>query len=260
VASCNCGVDYKPKSVRAADAVKANPEKSDRAIAKEIGVSQPTVSKARKEVEATDKQLSVETRTGLDGKTRKVPQERAKHEEEGETPEEELFESLVRITKLEGQVSKLTEALRVKEKHEGRDWPADLTAKQIKQRDKCLGAIAYWQRELEKFYNEITGQPAWRVELVKGGVRYGNGLRFSTRDEAEFYRTRVAEDSREDCATAETIACQGEKGNVSVDGSNIRFEHGDCVLFDWRPVSADDAAASADKRKADHAALDGAAP
>src|SRR6478736_6101428 len=60
VASCNCGVDYKPKSVRAADAVKANPEKSDRAIAKEIGVSQPTVSKARKEVEATDKQLSVE--------------------------------------------------------------------------------------------------------------------------------------------------------------------------------------------------------
>ena len=32
VASCNCGVPYQPKSVRAAEAVKANPEKSNRAI------------------------------------------------------------------------------------------------------------------------------------------------------------------------------------------------------------------------------------
>jgi hypothetical protein len=76
-ASCNCGMDYKPKSVRAREAVEANPEKSDRAIAKEVGVSQPTVSKARKELEATDKQLSVQERTGLDGKTRKLPERNA---------------------------------------------------------------------------------------------------------------------------------------------------------------------------------------
>jgi hypothetical protein len=68
-ASCTCGVAYMPKSIRAAEAIAKNPEKSDRAIAVEIGVSQPTVSKAR----TTDKRFSVEARTGLDGKTRKMP-------------------------------------------------------------------------------------------------------------------------------------------------------------------------------------------
>jgi DNA-binding MurR/RpiR family transcriptional regulator len=53
--------------------IKAEPEKSDRAIAKKTGVSQPTVSKARKKMETTDKDLSVEKRTGLDGRTRKLP-------------------------------------------------------------------------------------------------------------------------------------------------------------------------------------------
>ena len=38
-ASCNCGVSYIPKALRAAEAVKANPEKSDRAIAADIGVA-----------------------------------------------------------------------------------------------------------------------------------------------------------------------------------------------------------------------------
>ena len=85
-ASCNCGVAYQPKSVRAAEAVKANPEKSDRAIAAEIGVSQPTVSKARKDLEATDKELSVDERIGLDGKTRKLPE---KKQEPEKKPDEE---------------------------------------------------------------------------------------------------------------------------------------------------------------------------
>jgi hypothetical protein len=70
-ASCNCGKAYLPKAVRAAEAVAAHPEKSDRAIAADIGVSQPTVSKARKET--TDNNLSVERRIGLDGKTRRMP-------------------------------------------------------------------------------------------------------------------------------------------------------------------------------------------
>jgi hypothetical protein len=70
-ASCNCGKAYVPKAARAAEAVAAHPEKSDRAIAADIGVSQPTVSKARKET--TDNNLSVERRIGLDGKTRRMP-------------------------------------------------------------------------------------------------------------------------------------------------------------------------------------------
>jgi hypothetical protein len=74
---CDCSAPAIPKTQRAIEAIKADPDRSDRAIAKDIGVSQPIVSKARKEVEATDKQLSVEARTGLDGKTRKVPEKKA---------------------------------------------------------------------------------------------------------------------------------------------------------------------------------------
>jgi hypothetical protein len=69
--SCGCGAPYIPASERAAAAIAANPAKSDRMIAAEIGVSQPTVSKARKA--STDKRLSVEKRIGKDGKARKVP-------------------------------------------------------------------------------------------------------------------------------------------------------------------------------------------
>jgi hypothetical protein len=69
-ASCNCGKPYVPKAERAREAVKANPEKSDRAIAADIGVSPMTVSRAR----ATVPDVTVDERIGLDGKTRKLPQ------------------------------------------------------------------------------------------------------------------------------------------------------------------------------------------
>jgi hypothetical protein len=71
-ASCNCGKPYLPRE-RAAKAVAEHPEKSDRAIAEEIGVSHPTVAKARREA-ATGNDLPVEkSRIGKDGKTRKLP-------------------------------------------------------------------------------------------------------------------------------------------------------------------------------------------
>jgi hypothetical protein len=69
-ASCNCGKPYIPAKVRAAEAIKANPQKSDRAIAADIGVSHTTVQEARK---STGNNLPVdEPRIGLDGKTRKM--------------------------------------------------------------------------------------------------------------------------------------------------------------------------------------------
>jgi hypothetical protein len=72
-ASCNCGQPYVPAKQRAAEAVAANPQKSDRAIAEEIGVSHPTVAKARKE--ATGNDLPVDKpRVGKDGKTRRLPE------------------------------------------------------------------------------------------------------------------------------------------------------------------------------------------
>jgi hypothetical protein len=49
-------------------AVRLNPEKSDRAIAAEIGVNQSTVSRARSR---TDAGASFDSRIGLDGKRRR---------------------------------------------------------------------------------------------------------------------------------------------------------------------------------------------
>jgi hypothetical protein len=58
-----------PKAVRAAEAIKANPAKSDGAIAADIGVNRSTVTRAR---QTTSADAPVE-RTGLDGKSRRVP-------------------------------------------------------------------------------------------------------------------------------------------------------------------------------------------
>jgi hypothetical protein len=69
---CDCSAPAIPKTQRAIEAVKANPEKSNRAIAAEIGADEKTVRKAR---EATADQSAV--RAGLDGKTRKMPEKKA---------------------------------------------------------------------------------------------------------------------------------------------------------------------------------------
>jgi hypothetical protein len=53
--------------------IEAQPEKSDRELAKQAKVSHPTIAKARKQAEATGKALPVEKRVGADGKARKQP-------------------------------------------------------------------------------------------------------------------------------------------------------------------------------------------
>ena len=63
-AACNCGVEYVPARERAAAAVAANPEKSNRAIAGDIGVSEPTVRRARSGASYD----APEKRVGQDGK------------------------------------------------------------------------------------------------------------------------------------------------------------------------------------------------
>jgi predicted DNA-binding ribbon-helix-helix protein len=55
-------------------AVKASPERADRAIAKEIGVHHATVAKARDQLDIS---IQLNERTGLDGKTRKYMKVRA---------------------------------------------------------------------------------------------------------------------------------------------------------------------------------------
>lgn len=70
-ATCDCGAAYVPAGQLAAKAIAANPDKSDRAIAEEIGVSHQVVGRARKK--ATGPNGPVATRTGRDGKARKPP-------------------------------------------------------------------------------------------------------------------------------------------------------------------------------------------
>jgi transposase len=61
-----------------AKVVAAQPGKSDRELAKQAGVSHPTIAKARRKAEATGKALPVEKRVGADGKARKQPAKKAK--------------------------------------------------------------------------------------------------------------------------------------------------------------------------------------
>jgi hypothetical protein len=69
-ASCNCGKPYVPAKQRAAEAIAANPLRSNRAIAEEIGVSDETVNRARRETPATD---VAPEREGRDGKVYRLP-------------------------------------------------------------------------------------------------------------------------------------------------------------------------------------------
>jgi hypothetical protein len=78
-ASCTCGAPYLPAGQRAVEAVKANPEKSNRAIAGELGVSKDTVRRAR-----TGASAPVDKRVGLDGKTRRLPTRQEPEYEPGE--------------------------------------------------------------------------------------------------------------------------------------------------------------------------------
>lgn len=69
-ASCNCGKPYVPKKQRAADAIKANPRRSNVDIAEELGVSDMTVKRARDELGSTYVEPE---REGRDGKVYHLP-------------------------------------------------------------------------------------------------------------------------------------------------------------------------------------------
>lgn len=74
-AACDCGVLYIPNGAEKRDAatkaLKADPNKSDRQIAKAVGVSHPSVAKLRSKLEAAGDVENFTTRT--DTKGRKQP-------------------------------------------------------------------------------------------------------------------------------------------------------------------------------------------
>lgn len=69
---CDCGVDYIYVRAleRAEKAIMEHPDKSNRAIAANVGVAESTVRNARK---ATAQKCAVEKRIGRDGKKRRLP-------------------------------------------------------------------------------------------------------------------------------------------------------------------------------------------
>lgn len=98
-ASCNCGKPYLPAKKRAAEAIAANPQKSNRAIAEEIGVGRRTVDRARDELGGPG---GPPEREGRDGKVYRLPVK----EQADPSPAEEATESFKTLVDL---------ALRVKD-------------------------------------------------------------------------------------------------------------------------------------------------
>lgn len=91
-ASCDCGKPYVPARERAAEAIAAHPEKSNRAIAEEIGVGEPTVRRARNEAASPD---APETVTGRDGKTYPATKPKRPSNYEPEPGEDDLIDFIV---------------------------------------------------------------------------------------------------------------------------------------------------------------------
>jgi hypothetical protein len=119
-ASCNCGKPYVPARQRAVDAVAAHPEKSNRAIADDIGVSHETVRQARA---STDNQLAVEApRTGKDGKTRKLPSYRppqAEAQQDDPSQDEDIIDQIINLFEQLSRSGRVRCAVQLREIWEG---------------------------------------------------------------------------------------------------------------------------------------------
>lgn len=105
-ASCNCGKPYVPKRQRTADAIAANPQKSNRAIGDEIGVSHTFVNEVRKEHEGGNNFPRV--REGRDGKIYRLPEREVEPDDDG--PPDTEHEEGLRVISVRGFLNRATEA------------------------------------------------------------------------------------------------------------------------------------------------------
>jgi hypothetical protein len=140
-ASCNCGKPYVPKRQRAAEAIVANPQKSDRAIAADIGVDHKTVGAARREL--TGEHSPVE-REGLDGKVRRLP---VREEPDDDADHEEGL----RVIAARGMLNRATEAREIATV--GKLEASDVTAEMIQAADDAAAAwsnVAQQLREMTR--------------------------------------------------------------------------------------------------------------
>jgi hypothetical protein len=169
--------------------LKADPTRSDRAIAKTTKTDHKTVASVRAKKERRGEIPHVKTRT--DSKGREQPAKKQK-------------------------------ASKPEPKVEARPEPSATTAK------------------------------SWKVEVIaKDGKRYGNGVRFETEEEADFYRITAAINLHEGdnilVATTEVICSDEPPSGAHVDMKRTRrgnftyelwFTHGTCGTLEWEEIAA----------------------
>jgi ParB-like chromosome segregation protein Spo0J len=140
-----------------AQLVAAQPEKSDRQIAKEAGVSHPTIAKARQEAEATGKALPVAKRTGADGKARKQP-----------------------AKKKTDAAKRAAEYRAAKERRENEaaaaDFRAEIAAKKVEAEQIAVDLINLDRNLAQRLYAHLAGGESWLKEALGRGLgSEGNG-------------------------------------------------------------------------------------
>jgi len=142
-AACDCGVAYVPAGQRAAEAVQKSPEKSNRAIAAEIGVDHKTVAKARGDNSPPERV------TGRDGKSYPARQ----------TPQSELRDSDGRMISTDPKV--IAKALRDDVfLPDGSAWPIQEDC------PDCDSEQERWQHSLGHFAGDAVAIPAfWTREF-----------------------------------------------------------------------------------------------
>src|SRR5262245_26902362 len=162
-----------PEERRAALArkIKADPTKSDRAIAKEEGVDHKTVAKARREAESTGEASPVEKRVGADGKARKAKTPRQRKIAQNKARREKHAEWIERRLVFADKVHR---------------WVRSLSAEQAKGLQNLLeekefaDTFVFRESLREGVEFNLTGVQAscWRIQMTKEGQRRGNVVYF----------------------------------------------------------------------------------
>jgi hypothetical protein len=139
-ATSDCGLEYRPKSVRAREAVEANPEKSNRAIAEETGLSEATVRRARASSDAP------ETVAGKDGKSNPAKRE---PRPEYQPPPDSLAE------RFREHLSAAYQIL------DAEDWlPPDVTSEELRLRSQMKSNLDWQVLQFERLLSRFK----WPIE------------------------------------------------------------------------------------------------
>lgn len=164
--SCLCGAHYVPAGERAAKAAAANPEKSARAIADDLGVSKDTVRRARKSGGAN---APTDRVTGKDGKSYPAKKRGRPRKQERPHKSDLTVQQQAAVLFLDGSMTR--EQVRTEtglgdheiqlavERERGRreayaEFKIDPTTLKMTARQKLDAAIRVRTKEIERAYDE----------------------------------------------------------------------------------------------------------